>query len=80
VIEHGEYDLCPLIASRTELQVNILEDIPPTQNKKKYTLGLKGPLKIDPTLPSDLQCEDGTWICLTGEFWTIHISNKPTKS
>lgn len=63
----SRYDLCPLIASRTAaLQVEILEDTPPTRNRLEYTFGFKEPLKGDPTLPSALQCPNETWICLKG--------------
>ncbi|KAJ6539577.1 hypothetical protein B0H19DRAFT_1315768 [Mycena capillaripes] len=59
-----EFDLCPLF-SGTSTAVSFEEDTPPTHTTHRYALGLGAPLKFDHTLPLELQCPEGTWICLT---------------
>ncbi|KAJ7930010.1 autophagy-related protein 27-domain-containing protein [Mycena leptocephala] len=59
-----EFNLCPLF-SGTSTSVSFEEDTPPTHTTHTYAVGLGTPLKRDVTLPSHLQCPEGTWICLT---------------
>jgi autophagy-related protein 27 len=56
------YDLCPLLSS--PLEVVIEESTPPTLTKSVYTISLLKPLDRDNTLPADLQCDEGTMVCL----------------
>ncbi|KAF9256379.1 hypothetical protein L218DRAFT_966382 [Marasmius fiardii PR-910] len=65
-IENFKYDLCPLLQSHTRhMKLTISEDTPPTLTRKTYEISLEGALKRDGTLPAELQCPGGTWICLT---------------
>ncbi|KAF7332123.1 Autophagy-related protein 27 [Mycena kentingensis (nom. inval.)] len=60
-----QFDLCPLLNKRgTEINVTVEEETPPTLTTYRYTIGLNAPLKVDGTLPRELQCPVGTWICL----------------
>ncbi|KAK1221324.1 hypothetical protein PQX77_015871 [Marasmius sp. AFHP31] len=60
------YDICPLVQSETRyLKLSMDEDTPPTRTRKTYDIGIGGALRRDGTLPADLQCPEGTWICLT---------------
>ncbi|RDB17471.1 Autophagy-related protein 27 [Hypsizygus marmoreus] len=61
-----EFDLCPLVkAHSATFEVTTDEETPPTHTKSVYAVSLSGSLKRDVTLPADLQCPEGTWICLT---------------
>ncbi|KAJ7068508.1 autophagy-related protein 27-domain-containing protein [Mycena amicta] len=60
-----EFNLCPLLANPgTELQVTFSEPTPPTETTYRYTLGLGAPIKRDGKLPAELQCNEGTYMCL----------------
>ncbi|KAF8157139.1 autophagy-related protein 27-domain-containing protein [Crassisporium funariophilum] len=65
-----KYDLCPLLPSNSKgqkLRVTVDESTPPTHTQHIYDVALFGTngLERDGTLPSDLQCPEGTWVCLT---------------
>ncbi|KAJ7180334.1 autophagy-related protein 27-domain-containing protein [Mycena crocata] len=62
-IANLEFNLCPLF-SGTPTSVSFAEDTPPTHTAYHYAVSLGAPLKLDATLPSQLQCPSGTWICL----------------
>ncbi|EEB94956.1 hypothetical protein MPER_06152, partial [Moniliophthora perniciosa FA553] len=65
-MQNMKYDICRLLQSNVRhRKLLIPEETPPTLTTNKYEIGLAGPLKRDGTLPQDLQCPDGTWICLT---------------
>ncbi|KAK0203938.1 autophagy-related protein 27-domain-containing protein [Desarmillaria ectypa] len=65
-IDNHMFDLCPIIASHLgPLTISLDEETPPTRTRSTYSISLNGPLKRDGTLPAELQCLDGTWICLT---------------
>ncbi|KAG5652693.1 hypothetical protein H0H81_004078 [Sphagnurus paluster] len=65
-IKQFEFDLCPLIEAHSErFDIAIDEETPPTCTKKVYAVSLGGALKTDGTLPAELQCPEGTRICLT---------------
>ncbi|KAJ6628880.1 autophagy-related protein 27-domain-containing protein [Mycena sp. CBHHK59/15] len=59
-----EFDLCPVFAGPST-SVSFAEDTPPTHTAQVYAIGLGAPLDRDVTLPAELQCPEGTWICLT---------------
>lgn len=62
------FDLCPVVKSHTfaPITISLQEDTPPTCTKSTYTISMNGALKRDGTLPAELQCPPGTWICLEG--------------
>ncbi|KAJ6598830.1 hypothetical protein DFH09DRAFT_16447 [Mycena vulgaris] len=69
-----EFDLCPLFTG-TSINVSVSEATPPTYTTHRYAVGLGAPLKRDGTLPLELQCPAGTWICLTVmNTWPSHPS------
>ncbi|ESK87072.1 autophagy protein atg27 [Moniliophthora roreri MCA 2997] len=79
-IQNLKYDICPLLRSGVRhRRLLIPEDTPPTLTTNKYEIGLTGPLKRDATLPQDLQCPDGTWICLTGRNTFSETAATPTE-
>ncbi|KAF9456957.1 hypothetical protein BDZ94DRAFT_1143969, partial [Collybia nuda] len=58
--------LCPLLKARAgNFDISIEEETPPTHTQRKYALGFGGALKWDGTLPAELQCPEGSRICLT---------------
>ncbi|TFK41765.1 autophagy-related protein 27-domain-containing protein [Crucibulum laeve] len=65
------YNLCPLFQGDSpshprELQLINEELTPPTKTKYVYDIALNDPgLTHDSTLPDQMQCPVGTWICLT---------------
>ncbi|KAJ7228434.1 hypothetical protein GGX14DRAFT_413193 [Mycena pura] len=60
------FNLCPLFSTPgKELLVSFAEETPPTRTTQRYAIRFGAPLKHDGTLRSELQCPDGTWICLT---------------
>ncbi|KAF7301878.1 Autophagy-related protein 27 [Mycena indigotica] len=60
-----EFNLCPLLNKPgTELDISFSQLTPPTNTSYRYTLGLGTPIQRDVTLPADLQCEEGTYLCL----------------
>ncbi|KAJ7648502.1 autophagy-related protein 27-domain-containing protein [Mycena rosella] len=61
-----EFDLCPLFKGTSTI-VEFDKDTPPTRTTHRYNIGLGAPLKKDGTLGAELQCPEGTWICLTFE-------------
>jgi len=61
-----EFDLCPLFSGKSA-SLLFIKETPPTFTTHRYALGLGAPLKFDTTLPAELQCPEGTWICLTVE-------------
>ncbi|GLB38918.1 putative autophagy-related protein 27 [Lyophyllum shimeji] len=61
-----EFDLCPLLNARSApFDITFAEETPPTYTKHVYAVSFGGPLKRDGTLPAELQCPEGTQICLT---------------
>lgn len=70
-IDNTEFDLCPLLGSSKPLQISTGEDTPPTYTTNIYAVGLGRPLKRDGTLPAELQCPEGTLVCLTGEYTSV---------
>ncbi|KAK7034674.1 hypothetical protein VNI00_012316 [Paramarasmius palmivorus] len=65
-IQNLKYDICPLLQSNIRhRKLSIPEETPPTLTTNTYEINLQGALKRDGTLPQDLQCPEGTWICLT---------------
>ncbi|KAF5383261.1 hypothetical protein D9615_004829 [Tricholomella constricta] len=65
-IKQLEFDLCPLFqAHSAAFDITIDEETPPTHTKHVYAVSFGGPLKRDGTLPAELQCPEGTRICLT---------------
>ncbi|KAL1741355.1 hypothetical protein HDZ31DRAFT_67012 [Schizophyllum fasciatum] len=60
----SHYDLCPLLRGADTLRITSHEDTPPTRTEFTYTLGLGEAIKRDKTLPAELQCGEGTWVCL----------------
>ncbi|KAJ7129434.1 hypothetical protein C8R44DRAFT_77867 [Mycena epipterygia] len=63
-LDNFEFTLCPLF-SKTSTSISFAEDTPPTYTTYRYELSLGVPLQQDNTLPQELRCKDGTWICLT---------------
>ncbi|KAF8997594.1 autophagy-related protein 27-domain-containing protein [Cyathus striatus] len=63
------YDLCPLpspSSSSSQLHLPYEGETPPTRTSYIYDIALRpGGVEFDKTLPADLQCEKGTWACLT---------------
>ncbi|KAG7446723.1 uncharacterized protein BT62DRAFT_931291 [Guyanagaster necrorhizus] len=77
-IDNDMFDLCPLITSHPgPLAISLDEETPPTRTRNSYSISLNGPLKLDVTLPAELQCPDGTWICL---IVTNAWPNRPSES
>ncbi|KAF7352603.1 Autophagy-related protein 27 [Mycena venus] len=59
-----EFNLCPLFSGKP-ISISLDEETPPTRTVHRYAFGLGAPLKFDTTLPKELQCPEGTWICLS---------------
>ncbi|TRM55771.1 hypothetical protein BD626DRAFT_522398 [Schizophyllum amplum] len=58
------YNLCPLLSGPEPLTITSHESTPPTHTDYTYTIGRSAPLQRDRTLPDELQCGEGTWVCL----------------
>ncbi|TRM59496.1 hypothetical protein BD626DRAFT_507308 [Schizophyllum amplum] len=58
------YNLCPLLSGSEPLTITSHESTPPTHTDYTYTIGRGAPLQRDRTLPDELQCGEGTWVCL----------------
>ncbi|KAL1679621.1 hypothetical protein EV122DRAFT_277012 [Schizophyllum commune] len=58
------YDLCPLLGGTDPLTITSHEETPPTQTDHTYTVGRGAPVQRDRTMPDELQCAEGTWVCL----------------
>lgn len=55
-IDHYHFNLCPLFDSKLDaFDIIIEEDTPPTRTKHVYSVNFSGPLKMDGTLPAELQ-------------------------
>ncbi|KAJ7498694.1 autophagy-related protein 27-domain-containing protein [Mycena latifolia] len=67
-----EFNLCPLFTKASTVS-EFAESTPPTQTTHRYNISLGAPLKPDGTLPSELQCPEGTWICL------IVVNTRPSR-
>ncbi|THU76078.1 hypothetical protein K435DRAFT_879756 [Dendrothele bispora CBS 962.96] len=66
-----EFDLCPLLDSVKFPKISYSDgtiDTPPTRMNRTYEIDLKTGLKKDKTLPADLQCPEGTRICMIASF------------
>ncbi|KAF9555645.1 hypothetical protein CPC08DRAFT_765800 [Agrocybe pediades] len=69
--KHGEFhfNLCPLWSAREKekkvITVIIDEDTPPTHTQYVYKIARIGATFWDTTLPAELQCPEGSWVCLT---------------
>ncbi|KAJ6490349.1 autophagy-related protein 27-domain-containing protein [Mycena vitilis] len=73
-----EFDLCPLFRG-SSTTIAFVENTPPTTTAHRYAVGLGAPLKRDVTLPSELQCPEGTWICLTVLNTRPNRPSEPTR-
>ncbi|KAF4582536.1 hypothetical protein EYR38_002662 [Pleurotus pulmonarius] len=49
------------------IKIRIVEETPPTRTTSVYSIGLRSALDWNGTLPAELQCPKGTWICLIVE-------------
>ncbi|KAG7086773.1 hypothetical protein E1B28_002703 [Marasmius oreades] len=79
-IKNFKYDLCPLLGSHVRnLKLTISEDTPPTLTRKMYQISLEGALTRDGTLPAELQCPGGTWICLIVTNTRPNHDSEPTR-
>ncbi|KAJ8701529.1 hypothetical protein PTI98_000297 [Pleurotus ostreatus] len=74
------YNLCPLLhrhkgitgektieVDPRPIKIRIVEETPPTRTTSVYSIGLRSALDWNGTLPAELQCPKGTWICLIVE-------------
>ncbi|KAJ7284049.1 hypothetical protein C8J57DRAFT_1001350, partial [Mycena rebaudengoi] len=73
-----EFDLCPILSGPTVL-IPFAEDTPPTHTTHEYSIGMGGPLRRDLTLPAELQCPEGTWICLIVSNMRPSHPSEPTR-
>ncbi|PFH45837.1 hypothetical protein AMATHDRAFT_43928 [Amanita thiersii Skay4041] len=73
-IRKRRYNLCPLFGGGSQEQASsnvysVMRDetTPPTHTRYHYAISLSAADGVpwDNTLPADLQCPRGTWICLT---------------
>ncbi|KAF8641802.1 hypothetical protein AX16_009783 [Volvariella volvacea WC 439] len=80
-IDRYSFRLCPLLESRRadSLLVSVAEETPPTRTKRVYRMNLQDKLHRDYTLPAELQCPEGTWICLTVENTRPSHPSEPTR-
>ncbi|KAI5888292.1 uncharacterized protein SCHCODRAFT_02512078 [Schizophyllum commune H4-8] len=58
------FDLCPLLGGTDPLTITSHEETPPTHTDYTYTVGRGAPVQRDRTMPDELQCAEGTWVCL----------------
>ncbi|KAJ7904760.1 autophagy-related protein 27-domain-containing protein [Mycena olivaceomarginata] len=66
ILDSLAFDLCPLFSGQST-SVAFGEETPPTFTTHRYAVNFGAPLKVDTTLPRELQCPEGTWICLIVE-------------
>ncbi|KAI0075596.1 hypothetical protein K474DRAFT_1599538 [Panus rudis PR-1116 ss-1] len=79
-VDDQHFDLCPILGGDNAGKViTITQDrlTPPTTTKTEYKISLNGPLKRDGTLPSQYQCPEGTWICMTMYNRRLHHESEP---
>ncbi|KAH8103336.1 hypothetical protein BXZ70DRAFT_720347 [Cristinia sonorae] len=66
-LEGQNFDLCPIIELGKEKGgwfVGSERQTPPTVTKMSYRISLSGPLPFNASIPSEIQCPEGTWICM----------------